>query len=219
MSATLVLMKCQHCNYTWDYSGLNHLYVTCPKCRYKVRMPEETARVLRKKRLNQELKNKFSIEKQPVKLLGIAGIVNKVIDAHKYDKTLLIQNLLNLQSTFGWLPREMLSEVSKQLEIPISEVYETATFYKAFSLAPRGRHLIKVCMGTSCKVRGAPIIFDRIQRLLGIDRGENTPDGRFSLETVNCVGCCAIGPTITIDDEFHGNLKLTQVKKILSKYS
>ena len=215
----MVLMRCQHCDYTWDYKGLNDLYVTCPRCRYKVRMPEDTARMLRKKRLDQESKNKFSIEKQPVKLLGIAGIVNKVIEDHQYDQSMLIQNLLSLQSKFGWLPREMLSEVGKQLGIPISQVYQAATFYKAFSLAPRGRHLIKVCTGTSCKVRGAPIIFDRIQRLLGIEKGETTPDGRFSIETVNCVGCCALGPTITIDDGFHGNLKLTHVKKLLSRYS
>jgi NADH-quinone oxidoreductase subunit E len=215
----MVLMRCQHCDYTWDYNGLNDLYVTCPRCRYKVKMPKDTAHMLRKKRLDQELKNKFSIEKQPVKLLGIAGIVNKAIEDNQNDQSMLIQNLLSLQSNFGWLPREMLSEVSKQLGIPINQVYQAATFYKAFSLAPRGRHLIKVCTGTSCKVRGAPIIFDRIQRLLGIEKGETTPDGRFSIETVNCVGCCALGPTITIDDEFHGNLKLTHVKKLLSRYS
>ncbi|MFA5365883.1 MAG: NAD(P)H-dependent oxidoreductase subunit E [Candidatus Bathyarchaeia archaeon] len=219
MSETLVLMKCQHCNYTWDYSGTNDFYVTCPKCRYKVRMSKETAQTLRKKRLDQESKIKTLKEQQPVKLLGIAGIVNKTVDAHKHDKTMLIQDLLDLQNSFGWLPRAMLSEISKQQEIPISNVYETATFYKAFSLAPRGKHVIKVCMGTSCKVRGADMIYDRIHRILGIERGETTPDGKFSLETVNCVGCCALGPTITIDEEFHGNLKVAQVKKVLSKYS
>ncbi|MGQ9544128.1 MAG: NADH-quinone oxidoreductase subunit NuoE family protein [Candidatus Bathyarchaeia archaeon] len=93
-----------------------------------------------------------------------------------------------------------------------------ATFYKAFSLSPRGRHLIRVCMGTSCKVRGAPIILDRVQRLLGIEKDETTPDGMFSLETVNCVGCCALGPIMTIDGEYYGNLKLSDVKKILSRY-
>ncbi|MFQ6081212.1 MAG: NADH-quinone oxidoreductase subunit NuoE [Candidatus Bathyarchaeia archaeon] len=159
------------------------------------------------------------MEKRPVKLLGIAGIVNKVIEDYQYDENMLIQVLLRLQRNFGWLPREMLSEVSKQLGIPLSQVYQVATFYKAFSLAPRGRHLIRVCMGTSCKVRGAPVILDRVQRLLGIERGETTPDRRFSLETVNCVGCCALGPMMTVDDEYYGNLKLPYVKKILSRYS
>jgi NADH-quinone oxidoreductase subunit E len=142
-----------------------------------------------------------------------------VMDDYLYDESMLIQILLRLQRDFGWLPREMLVEVSKQLEIPLSQVYQVATFYKAFSLSPRGRHLIRVCMGTSCKVRGAPIILDSVQRLLGIERGETTPDSRFSLETVNCVGCCALGPMMTVDREYHGNMKLLDVKRSLSKYS
>jgi len=158
------------------------------------------------------------MEKRRVKLLGIAGIVNTVIEDYQHDESMLIQVLLRLQGDFGWLPRGMLSEVSKQLHVPLSQVYQAATFYKAFSLAPRGRHLIKVCMGTSCKVRGAPIILDRVQRLLDIERDETTPDGRFSLETVNCVGCCALGPMMTVDGEYNGNLKLPDVKKILSRY-
>ncbi|MGQ9639488.1 MAG: complex I 24 kDa subunit family protein [Candidatus Bathyarchaeia archaeon] len=167
--------------------------------------------------MDLELRRKLSMKKQPVKLLGIAGIVNKVIKDYNYDEN-VIQILLRLQRNFGWLPMEMLSEVSKQLEVPLSQVYQIATFYKAFSLSPRGRHLIRVCMGTSCKVRGAPIILDRVQRLLGIEKDETTPDGMFSLETVNCVGCCALGPIMTIDGEYYGNLKLSDVKKILSRY-
>jgi len=214
-----VLLICQHCDYRWDYHGENEHYATCPRCRYKVKIPEDKASVLRRRRLDRELKSRASLEKGPVKLLGVAGIVNKVIEDYEYDESMLIQILLRLQRNFGWLPREMLSEVSKQLGIPLSQVYQVATFYKAFSLAPRGRHLIRVCMGTSCKVRGAPIILDRVQRLLGIERDETTPDGRFSLETVNCVGCCALGPMMTVDDEYYGNLKLPHVKNILSRYS
>jgi len=123
-----------------------------------------------------------------------------------------------LQKGFGWLPREMLTEVSKQLELPLNQVYQVATFYKAFSLAPRGRHLIRVCMGTSCNVRGAKQILDRVKSSLNINTEESTPDGKFSLETVNCVGCCALGPVMTIDDDYHGNLKIAEVEKILSGY-
>ncbi|MFQ5821948.1 MAG: NAD(P)H-dependent oxidoreductase subunit E, partial [Candidatus Heimdallarchaeota archaeon] len=97
--------------------------------------------------------------------------------------------------------------------------YQAATFYKAFSLAPRGRHRIRVCMGTSCKVRDAPIILDRVQRLLGIEKDETTPDGKFALETVNCLGCCALGPMMTIDGEYYGNLKVSEVKRNLPKYT
>jgi len=215
----MVLLICQHCDYKWDYQGENEHYATCPSCRYKVRISEEKAQILRRKGLDMELKSKFSIKEHPVKLRGIAGIVNKTIEDYQYDKSMLIQILLRLQKNFGWLPMEMLSEVSKQLGISINQVYQVATFYKAFSLSPRGKHLIRVCSGTSCRVRGAPTILEKVQSLLAIDTGEVTTDGRFSLETVNCLGCCALGPMMTIDGEYYGNLKLLAVKKILSKYT
>jgi len=211
-------LECQHCNYKWDYLGDNEYYATCPRCRYKVKIPEDKASVLRRKKLDQELKRRFPMEKRPGKLFGIAGIVNKVMEDYLYDESMLIQILLRLQRNFGWLPREMLSEVSKQLVVPVSQVYQVATFYKAFSIAPRGRHLVRVCMGTSCKVRGAPIVLDNLQRLMNVERGETTPDNRFSLETVNCLGCCALGPMMTVDGEYHGGVKLPNVKNILSKY-
>jgi NADH-quinone oxidoreductase subunit E len=215
----MVLLICQHCDYKWDYQGENEHYATCPSCRYKVRISEEKAQMLRRKGLDMELKSKLSLKEHPVKLRGIAGIVNKTLEDYQYDKSMLIQILLRLQKNFGWLPMEMLSEVSKQLGISINQVYQVATFYKAFSLSPRGRHLIRVCSGTSCKVRGAPTILEKVQSSLGIDTGEVTTDGRFSLETVNCLGCCALGPMMTIDGEYYGNLKLLAVKKILSKYT
>jgi len=211
-------LECQHCNYKWDYLGDNEYYATCPRCRYKVKIPEDKVQVLRRKKLDQELKRRFPMEKKPVKLFGIAGMVNKVTEDYLYDKSMMIQILLRLQRSFGWLPREVLSEVSKQLGVPLSQVYQAATFYKAFSLAPRGRHLIRVCMGTSCKVRGAPIILDRVQRLLGIERDETTPDLRFTLETVKCMGCSALGPVVVVDQDNYGNVKSADLEKILSKY-
>jgi NADH-quinone oxidoreductase subunit E len=168
---------------------------------------------------DKELKSAFPAKKQPIRLLGIAGTVNRTIEDYQYDKSMLIQILLRLQKDFGWLPMEMLLEVSKQLGIPINQVYQVATFYKAFSLSPRGKHLIRICTGTSCKVRGAPTILERLRSFLGINTGEVTTDGRFSLETVNCLGGCALGPMMTIDGEYYGNLKLLAVKKILSKYT
>jgi NADH-quinone oxidoreductase subunit E len=215
----MVLLICQHCNYKWDYQGENEHYATCPTCRYKVRIPEEKAQMLHRKGLDMELKSKFSTKEHPVKLRGIAGIVNKAVEEYQYDKSMLIQILLRLQKNFSWLPMEMLSEVSKQLEVPINQVYQVATFYKAFSLSPRGRHLIRICSGTSCRVRGAPTILSMLQSILGIEAGEVTTDGRFSLETVNCLGGCALGPMMIIDGEYYGNLKLLALKKILSKYT
>ena len=216
---SLVLLNCHHCNYHWEYKGLNNYYATCPRCRYKVKIHEKLANVLHKKKLDQDLKSNISHETKPTKLLGIAGIVNQVTKAQQYDKTMLIQNLLDLQSRFGWLPMEILVEVSKQLEITINQVYHAATFYKAFSSAPRGKHLIKVCSGTSCKVRGASVLLDSVQNFLGIKPGETTLDGIYSLETVNCVGCCSLGPVISIDNESHGKINVTNVKKILSRYN
>ena len=212
-------MECQHCNYRWDYLGDNEYYATCPRCRYKVRIPEDKVGVLRRKKLERELKRRFPTQERPSRLIGIAGMVNKALEEYMYDRSMLIQILLRLQRNFGWLPKEMLCEVSKQLRIPIAQVYQVATFYKAFSLAPKGRHVVKVCMGTSCKVRGAPIILDNLQRILSVEQGGTTPDGRFSLETVNCVGCCAIGPMMIIDGEYFGGVKVSNVKNILSKYS
>ena len=147
-----------------------------------------------------------------------AEIVNKVVEAYKYDASMLIQILLRLQRNFGWLPKEMLSEVSAQLGVPKTRVYQIASFYKAFSLSARGKHLIRVCMGTSCKVRGVPKILDRMQKLLGIQKGETTSDRKFTLETVKCMGCSALGPVVVVDQDYYGNVKSEDLEKILSKY-
>jgi NADH-quinone oxidoreductase subunit E len=150
-------------------------------------------------------------------MIGVSAIVNRVVEKHGRDKDMLIQILLDLQSGFGWLPREVLAEVRKELGIPITRVYQVATFYKAFSFAPRGKHRIRVCMGTACQVRGASLIRDRVQQVLGVEPGETSPDMKFSLETVNCLGCCAMGPVITIGDEYHGHLTVSDVEKTLDK--
>ena len=220
----MVLFVCQHCDYKWDYRGENEHYATCPRCRYKVRITEDKVQMLRQKRWTWSSASARSgldtaVKEKPVKLIGIAGIVNRAAEDYQYDKSMLIQILLRLQKDFGWLPMEMLVEVGKQLGISINQVYQVATFYKAFSLSPRGRHLIRICTGTSCKVRGAPTILEKVQSFLGINTGEVTSDGRFSLETVNCLGGCALGPMMIIDDEYYGNLKLLAVKRILSKYT
>ena len=220
----MVLFVCQHCDYKWDYRGENEHYATCPRCRYKVRITEDKVQKLRQKRwtwssASARSGTDMAPKEQPARLIGVAGTVNRTIEEYQYDKSMLIQILLRLQKDFGWLPMEMLVEVGKQLGISINQVYQVATFYKAFSLSPRGRHLIRICTGTSCKVRGAPTILEKVQSFLGVNTGEVTTDGRFSLETVNCLGGCALGPMMTIDGEYYGNLKLLAVKRILSKYT
>jgi NADH-quinone oxidoreductase subunit E len=131
---------------------------------------------------------------------------------------MLIQILLDLQSGLGWLPQEALSEVSRQLRVPVTRVYQVASYYKAFSFAPGGRHSIKVCLGTACHVRGASKVLEKMETDLGVKRTETTPDLRFTLETVNCVGCCALGPMVMIDDKYHGQLTGEKVSRLLSKY-
>jgi NADH-quinone oxidoreductase subunit E len=134
---------------------------------------------------------------------GLSSTVSKVVGKYQEDRDMLIQILLDVQSGLGWLPKEVLTEVGKQLGVPLTRVYQVATYYKAFSMAPRGRHLVRVCMGTACQVRGSPLIRDRVQQLLGIEPGETSSDMKFSLETVNCLGCCAMGPVIEVDGKYH----------------
>jgi len=212
-----MLLTCAHCGYKWDYRGECEYYATCPRCRYKVKIPEDKIEQLRTERGVGGMVGGM-LEKRPVKLLGVAGVVNRVVEEYQYEKSKLIQILLKLQRNFGWLSKEMLIEVSKQLNVPLNQVYHVATFYKAFSLVPRGRHLIRVCMGTSCKVRGAPLLLDRTKSLLGIEEDETSPDGRFTLTTVNCLGCCAIGPIISVDGDYYEHVRVEDVKRILSKY-
>lgn len=124
---------------------------------------------------------------------------------NKYgSSSALIQVLLEVQQENGWLPKEALIWVSQRLGVPLTQVYHIATFYKAFSLKPKGRHQITVCVGTACQVRGAPRLVDRIAEALKINPGETSPDMQFSLDTVNCLGCCALGPVMVVDGEYYG---------------
>lgn len=130
---------------------------------------------------------------------------DEIIDKYKGDKSALIQVLLDIQHENRWLPRDALMRASQRLGIPLSQVYHIATFYKAFSLMPRGRHSVSVCLGTACQVRGAPRLLDRVTEKLQIEPGETSEDMRFSLEIVNCLGCCALGPVMVVDGEYHSS--------------
>jgi NADH-quinone oxidoreductase subunit E len=129
----------------------------------------------------------------------------KIVDKHNSDKSALIQILLEIQRENRWLPKSSLMVVSEKLGVPLSQVYRVATFYKAFSLIPQGRHLFTVCMGTACHVRGSPRLLDRVEDTLKIKPEETSKDQKFTLETVNCLGCCALGPVMVVDGEYHSN--------------
>jgi len=145
--------------------------------------------------------------------------VESILAGFNYDKGMLVSILQDIQAEYHYLPREALERVSKSLLVPLSQVYSVATFFKAFSLEPRGRHLINVCLGTACHVRGAVRVLEGMERELGISAGETTKDLKFTLETVNCVGACALGPVVIVDGEYHGQMKSEKAKEVLAKYS
>ncbi len=127
----------------------------------------------------------------------------------------LIQVLQDVQRQYRYLPRAALEEVSSTLGVPLARVCSVATFYKAFSLVPQGEHLVHVCTGTACHIRGAPQILDEMGRRLALDENGNTPDLRFTVRTVNCVGACALAPVVIVDGRYHGTVQATKVAKVL----
>jgi NADH-quinone oxidoreductase subunit E len=144
--------------------------------------------------------------------------IDKIIDKYPSDPSSLIQVLLEIQSENRWLPKEALEKVAEKLQVPLNRIQHIITFYKAFSVVPKGRHEIHVCTGTACHVRGAPRLLDTVEDLIGIKPGETDQDLRFSLETVNCVGCCALGPVMVIDGEYHGKMAPAKSEDVLKKY-
>ncbi|HOE32152.1 MAG TPA: NADH-quinone oxidoreductase subunit NuoE [Smithella sp.] len=152
------------------------------------------------------------------KASSIAAKTKEIVKKHGKDKSALIAVLQDIQESFNYLPKDALKTAGKALGVPFSRVYEVATFYTAFSLKPRGEHIVKICMGTACHVRGAAAIQDKMERTLCIKPGETTPDNKFSLETVNCVGACALGPVVVIDTEYHGQMTMNKVDKVIGKF-
>lgn len=139
----------------------------------------------------------------------------EILERYPDGKHSIIQIMQDIQSTFNYLPRECLVEVSRILRVPLSRLYSIATFYSAFSLNPRGKHMVTVCMGTACHVRGAAAILSEFERKLGIKSGQTTEDMEYTLETVNCLGCCAIGPIVVFDKNYIGEFRLDLVDKLL----
>ncbi len=141
--------------------------------------------------------------------------VGAILDKHQRDEGLLVSILQDVQAEFNYLPQDALVAVSQGLSVPLSQVYSVATFFKAFSLKEKGRHSVHVCLGTACHVRGAVRILDRLEDDLGIKNGETTADLKYTLETVNCVGACALGPIVVVDVEYAGQMNVDKVKPLL----
>jgi NADH-quinone oxidoreductase subunit E len=141
--------------------------------------------------------------------------VDEILRKYDFQKNSLIQVLLDVQETFRWLPRHILSWISGRLNIPLREIYVVANFYEAFSLEPRGRHIIQVCTGTACHVRGASEVLTRISAMLGIEAGRTDNKQEFTLETVHCIGCCALAPVVQIDSQYHRDPSRSKLEKII----
>lgn len=142
----------------------------------------------------------------------------EILKKHEFKGSRIIQILTDIQEAFKYLPRDNLEFVSRRLKIPLSKIYSLATFYAAFSLKPRGKHYVVVCVGTACFVRGSSNVLRRIEDRLGIKAGETTEDNMFTLEIANCVGACALAPIIVIDGDYHGEISVQKVDAILDKY-
>ncbi len=144
--------------------------------------------------------------------------IDRIIDKYVTEEGVLIQLLLDIQREFGWIPKEAVKRINERLKIPFSQIFRVASFYTALSLKPIGRHHVRVCVGTACYIRGGPRILNSLEIKLGIKSGETTNDNKFTLETVNCLGCCALGPVIEIDGKYFGKLNSASLDKLLASY-
>jgi NADH:ubiquinone oxidoreductase subunit E len=144
--------------------------------------------------------------------------IEVIIQKHQGRPSALIPILLDIQHECRYLPEDALVLVSQKLSVPLSQIYSLATFYKAFSLKPRGKHSISVCLGTACHVQGSTLIIEKVERDLDVKRGDTTKDLNFDVEEVHCVGCCGLAPVMTVDRDLYGKVTLTKVNSILKKY-
>lgn len=143
--------------------------------------------------------------------------VRKISAKYGADRSYLVPILQDIQREYNYLPKDALEQVGEILAVPLSKIYEVATFYKAFSLRPRGRHLLHLCLGTACHVRGAEPIAAIVEQQLGIKPGETSADGEFTFETVGCLGACALGPILVVNEEYHGQMNIAKTTQLLKQ--
>ena len=146
------------------------------------------------------------------------GRADKIIQSHSCEESALITILQEIQDLYDYLPAWALRYVSEKLDVPLIQVYGVASFYKAFHLTPRGKHLIRVCLGTACHVRGGKRVIEELERKLNITVGETTKDLNFTLERVNCLGCCALGPIVMIDESYYGHMSPAKIGSLIEQF-
>jgi NADH:ubiquinone oxidoreductase subunit E len=145
--------------------------------------------------------------------------VTDIIARHRDERGNLLPILLDINRHFNWLPRPALEQASDELKLPLAEILRVASFYNAFSLVPRGKHIINVCMGTGCFVKGSPRLLESLERELGLKHGQTTEDMLFTLEVVRCIGCCALAPAMRVGEDTFGRLTPSMIPKILKTYA
>lgn len=141
-----------------------------------------------------------------------------IIDKYRYSESGLIGMLQDIQQRENYLPQDTLRDLARQMGVPLAQVFGLATFYRAFSLKPRGKHLITVCLGTACHVRGSGRVVNRLESQLGVQAGETTKDKQFTLQAVNCLGCCAMGPVIMVNQDYHTQITPRKIGSVLRRY-
>jgi NADH-quinone oxidoreductase subunit E len=149
---------------------------------------------------------------------GNASKVEALIESYIDKKEQLISLLQDIQAEFNYIPKDTLVKISQKLELPLSQVFSVATFFQSFSLKPRGRHVITVCLGTACHVKGGQRLVDKMERDYHLKPGNTTEDEKFTLETVNCLGCCALGPVMVVDGKYNSQVTPDKLDKILKNY-
>ena len=149
---------------------------------------------------------------------GEKEVLKKLLEKYTQDKSNLIQILNEVQEKYGYIPKLAQEEISKYLSIPMAEIYGVITFYARFSLKPKGKYNIAVCLGTACFVKGSEKVLDRVKELLKIDVGETTPDGLFSIEATRCVGACGLAPVFKVNEEVYGKATPELVDKVIAEY-
>lgn len=183
-------------------TGCGTCLEVCP-IRYQVQLPPE-----------EEAKARTAYAKATEE-----AAVTEIIDRHREEPGNLLPILLDINRHFNWLPRPALEHVAAELQMPLSEILRVASFYNAFSLVPRGKYVINVCMGTGCFVKGSPRLLEGLERRLGISHGQTTADLLFTLEVVRCIGCCALAPALRIADATFGRVTPGQLDKIIESYA
>jgi NADH:ubiquinone oxidoreductase subunit E len=146
------------------------------------------------------------------------GKLNKIISKYKDKPGSLIPVLEEAQVTLEYLPMSVQKKIARELNLPLSRVYGVVTFYSFFTMKPRGKHTVRVCLGTACYVRGGKALADTLVKEFGVEEGETTPDRMFTYETIRCLGACGLGPVVVVDEQVHGRVKPSKVKEILSQY-